>query len=451
MEESAGPLDRLRIAAIILIVIGIIETTVFALALKFGFSFVGGSVVYVYVGYRLLKRNTQTYKTVTRVLTAVLAFMMSGVCFFLVISAYTATSEIGMRLSLPIPTTAVAIAYSVVAASLSYLLFHPETRHGIGLEQAGLNPWILHLTKRRAIGVAVSGAIICGLFLGPHVTSNPLRPIATAVHEDEKVRQSVGEISQISLSSFRVFNWIVHASITVYGSINTGSYYAELDPSGEVSLDSYDFESMPDLAPSAIELPELPEYEAPSSTSGSEVILLSTSFEAQGSDVVNEIVPFVQHGDHVWARQTSPRSGLFAINAIPTGNPGVGAYFRESLSKALLSSTLDGSYKPFDVAPFRSVTLEFWRFSSSNPSETHNCLGSLRVDYRLDDREWQSKMVYCGRHKAKASKWNFDSLTFDTAGSTKLDIIFEYEYPPGRWPDRTAVYLVDDLRVRGSR
>lgn len=451
MDGSAEPLDRLRIAAIILIVLGIIETIIFALAFKYGFSFGGGSVVYVYVGYRLLKRNPQTYKTVTRALTAVLAILMSGVWFLLVIAAYTTTSEIGVSLSLPIATTAVAIAYSVVVASLSYLLFHPETRRGLGLEQAGPTPWILHLTKRRAIGIAVSGAIICGLILGPHVKSNPLRPIVTAVREDEQVQKSVGEISQISLSSFRVFNWTVQASITVYGSTNTGSYYAELDTNGEVNLDSYDFESMPDLVPSAIEIPELSEYEAPRSTSKSEVVLLSTSFELQGSDVVNEIAPFVQHGDHEWARQTSPRSGLFAINAVPTGNPGFLAYFGESLSRVLLSSTLDGTYEPFDVSPFQSVTLEFWRFSTSNPSETHNCLGSLRVDYRLDDQEWQSKMVYCGRHKARASKWSLGSLTFDTSGSTKLDIIFEYEYPPSNLPDRTAVYLVDDLQVRGSR
>ncbi len=384
MDESTKPLDRLRIAAIILIVLGIIETIVFALAVKYGFSFGGGSIIYVYVGYRLLKRNPQTYKTVTRVLTAVLAVLMSVVWFLLLIAAYTTTSGIGMNLSLPVATTAAAIAYSGVVTTLSYLLFHPETRCDLSLEQAGLNPWILHLTKRRAIGVAVSGAIICGLILGPHIKSNPLRPIATAIQEDEQVQQSVGEISQMSLSSFRVFNWTVHAAITVYGSTNTGSYYAELSSKGDVRLDSYDFESMPDLVPSASEIPEVAEYQAPSSASDSAVVLLSTSFEQHGRDVINEIAPFVRHGDHAWARQTSPRSGQFAINTIPKGNPGVLSYFGESLNRALLSSTLDGTYEPFNVAPFQSVTLEFWRFSTSNPSETHNCLGSLRVDYLYD-------------------------------------------------------------------
>ena len=451
MDGSTEPLDRLRIAAIILIVLGIIETIVFALAVKYGFSFGGGSIIYVYVGYRLLKRNPQTYKTVTRILTAVLAVLMSGAWFLLLIAAYTATSEIRMSLSLPVTTTAVAIVYSVVVASLSYLLFHPETRRDLSLEQVGLNPWILYLTKRRAIGVAVSGAIICGLILGPHIKSNPLRPIVTAIQEDEQVQQSVGEIDQMSLSSFRVFNWTVHAAITVYGSTNTGSYYAELSSKGDVRLDGYDFESMPDLVPSASDIPEVAEYEAPSSTSESEVMLLSTSFEQQGRDVVNEIAPFVQHGDHKWARQTSSRSGKFAINAVPTGNPGILRYFGESLNRALLSSTLDGTYEPFDVSSFQSITLEFWRFSTSNPSETHNCLGSLRVDYRLDDQEWQSKMVYCGRYKAKASKWSHGSLTFDTAENSKLDIMFEYEYPPSGRPDRTAVYLIDDLQVVGSQ
>ena len=41
MDGPVEPVDRLRIAAIILIVLGIIETIVFALAVKYGFSFGG--------------------------------------------------------------------------------------------------------------------------------------------------------------------------------------------------------------------------------------------------------------------------------------------------------------------------------------------------------------------------------------------------------------------------
>ena len=287
MNVAAEPLDRLRVAAIILIVLGIVETIVLALAFKYGFGFGGGSVIYVYAGYRLLKRDPQTYTTATSFLTAGLAIVMSGICFLLVIATYTATSEFGMSLSMAASTTAVAFVYSVVSACLAYLLFHPETRRGLGLERAGLTPWILYLTKRRAIGIAVSGAIVCGLILGPHVKSHPLRAIAKAIHEDEQVRQSVGEIRRMSLSSFGVFNWTVRASVTVYGSTNTGSYYAELDPKGVVNLDSYDFESMPDLVPSASENPEVAEYEISGSNSESEIVLLGTSFEQQGSHVFN--------------------------------------------------------------------------------------------------------------------------------------------------------------------
>jgi hypothetical protein len=196
--------------------------------------------------------------------------------------------------------------------------------------------------------------------------------------------------------------------------------------------------------------PLVPESSGDSTSSGDIVTLLSTSFESAQRDEKGA-GPFVQQGELPWGRDIRAHSGQAAINAIPHGNPGDLRYFNKSVSPVLLNSHLSGGYAPFRVDSFRRVQLEFWRFSTSNPSETHNCLGSLRVEYRIDQGPWESKMVFCGWHKSKAREWKRSVLEFDTAGHSTLELRFDYEYPPDSRRDANAAYLVDDLSVRGYR
>jgi hypothetical protein len=199
--------------------------------------------------------------------------------------------------------------------------------------------------------------------------------------------------------------------------------------------------------------PAVPEVsEAREKPSGDVVTLLSTSFEVVRGQNSTAAGPLIQAGRLPWGLDPRGRSGQMSANAIPRGNPGDLRYFsNESISAVLLSSHLTGPYAPFLVEGFRSVQLEFWRLSTSNPSETHNCLGSLRVDYRLDQGQWQSKMVFCGRPKSRPPEWRHSVLEFDTAGHRELELRFDYEYPPDNHKDTAAVYLVDDLTVRGYR
>lgn len=452
MNWFISPTDRLKVAALILIVLGVAETIVFVLAITREFNFAGGSLVYIYAGYRLLKRSTQTYKTVTRVLTAVVAFFMAGIWFSLLLTIYVLEVDgLTVKLTPPLIPILVSITYGAIIAALTSLLFHPDTRRELNLDPAGESAWMLFLSRKRMIGVVVSGCILAGLLLGPHLKSNPLQSIVSTIWQDPQVRTAVGSVDKISLLSIHAFNWTIHTAVEVVGSGNTGFYYAELPPNGTVRLDSYDFARMPELVPILSRSPEVEEFQALDYVSENEVLLLSTSFESQATNGTSEILPFVQDGKLAWERRVTAHSGQYAINAIPEGNPGLLSYFTESLSSVLLSSRLDSTYEPFDVESFDVVTLDFWRYSTSNPSETHNCLGSVRVDYRFDDRDWETKMVYCGRHKSKAMKWSHGLLTFDTEGKGKMEIKFEYEFPPSSRLDKTAMYLIDDLQIRGSR
>jgi hypothetical protein len=60
-------------------------------------------------------------------------------------------------------------------------------------------------------------------------------------------------------------------------------------------------------------------------------------------------------------------------------------------------------------------------------------------------------MVYCGVHKSARPEWKQSRLAFVTQGRKELEIRLEYEFPPETRVDRTVVYLVDDLEVRGFR
>jgi hypothetical protein len=197
------------------------------------------------------------------------------------------------------------------------------------------------------------------------------------------------------------------------------------------------------------EEPALPETSAAERSSTEVTTLLSTSFEQPGNGDKGLTLPFVQAGALPWGRDTRPRSGRAALNLIPEGNPGDLRYFDRSVSPALLSSRLDGTYAAFRVEGLSYVELEFWRLSTSNPSETHNCLGNLVVHYRFDRGEWSTKMVYCGQHRSKPLVWRRSLLSFDTTGHKEMELRFDYEYPPDVHRDRAAVYLVDDLAVRG--
>lgn len=197
--------------------------------------------------------------------------------------------------------------------------------------------------------------------------------------------------------------------------------------------------------------PAVPEVSWDGVLSGDVVTLLSTSFELAPGEDKNPTRPFVQNGLIPWGRDARAHSGQAAINVIPHGNPGDMRYFGQSVSPVLLSSQLGGGYVPFQVGAFRRVELEFWRLSTSNPSATFNCMGSLIVEYRLDSEPWQSKMDYCGSHKSKPQEWKHSVLEFDTAGHKVLELRFDYDYPPDNHKDRSAVYLVDDLTVRGYR
>jgi len=200
--------------------------------------------------------------------------------------------------------------------------------------------------------------------------------------------------------------------------------------------------------PAVLKDPAVPEISDPVSSDGV-TTLLSTSFELSQGDDSKTSEPFIQSAALPWGRDARARSGRMAINVIPNGNPGNLAYFDKSVSTTLLNSHLSGAYKPFQIATYRRIELEFWRLSSSNPSKTHNCLGSLRVAFRFDQGPWESKMVYCGNHKPATPKWKQALLEFPTTGHKEMEFQFDYEYPPDTNAQKDAVYLLDDLVVRG--
>ena len=444
---------KLKAAATILIVLGLAETAVLVCAIWYKFSFSGGSLFYCYAGYRLLKRSAATYKYVTRGLLVFLVLVTAGLLFIVALGVDVILAD-GISVELEeYGSWLILVPYFILVPLLTALLYHPDTRAEFGLAELGKSAWTLYLGRPRAPAVLTIGLVLAGVLLGPHLLANPFQAIANFVRSDDGVRQKIGRPLSLAFLAFGEYNWTFSSRVRAGGSRGTGLYYADLAPDGTVTLDAYGYEGVPlaRLAPKAQAEPAVPEAFGDSASAGATVVLLSTSFESAPGGSETSVRPFVQSGKIAWGRDPRAHSGDAAINVIPEGNPGKLEYFGDSVNTALLSSQPGGRYVPFRVESFRSVELVFWRLSTSNPSTWHNCLGSLLVAYRLDGGEWKSKMAYCGFHKSSPPVWKHSRLGFDTRGHKELEIRFEYEYPPETRIDKTVVYLVDDLQVRGVR
>lgn len=445
---------KITTAATILISVGVFETILIIYAILNGVGFSGGSIFYIYAGARLRKRSATAYKYVTWGLLIALALMVGALLtmtLFAVQVAFTKSLSIEVQ---HWEYVLLGVIYFITVPVLTALLYHPDTRAEFGLDEAGDSFRILYLDLPRAAGVIAGGLLFAGLVAWPHLTSNRFQAVVTALQNDGRITQKLGTPESLTLLNVAEHNWHLWTDIRATGPKGTGFYYVSQDLDGVVTVESYAYEGIPDdrdSFPKAQAEPALPERSADGKDTTDAVTLLSTSFELNSADANGGVMPFSKADKFPWSRDQRAHSGKLAINVIPGGNPGKLEYFNKSINSALLSSRLENSYTPFRVDNFQRVELEFWKLSTSNPSKTHNCLGSLRVDYRLDGGEWQSKMVYCGNHKFHAPEWTRSSLEFKTTGHRELELRFEYEYPPDTHVDRTVVYLVDDLVVRGYK
>jgi hypothetical protein len=434
----------------LLIVLGLVETAALIAAIFNKTSFAGGSILYIYAGWRLSRKDARTYNVVVIWLSVFLALLVGGV-FFSGVNAIQIALTPGLHLDVTgdLPLLFVGFVYIAVIPVLLALLFHPATRNEFGKPIRGTSPWTLYLSVPNLVGLSIAGMLLGALFIGPYWLINPYQVVTHALSSDPLVARDLGSIEEMRLMEMHVHNYQFSADLRVVGDKNTGSYYADLSPNGSVKLTNYGYaynqDAMLDI-PRVNDVPILPETE--NSYSGNTVTLISTSFEVNDG-IRTQVLPFIQNGSQLWGTSAHAHSGHVSANAIPEGNPGELSYFNKNINAVLLNSQLRNNYVPFDVAQFKQVELDFWRFSTSNPSETHNCLGSLLVEYRLDAGEWQSKMDYCGQNKSLPHEWLESQLVFNTAGHKELEIRFRYEYPPSTRKDATAVYLVDDLKVIG--
>lgn len=446
--------SKIATAATILIAVGVFETVLIIYAILNGVGFSGGSIFYIYAGFQLRKRSATAYKYVTRGLLVALALMVGALLSMTLIGVQLAFTK-GLSIELQHwEFVLLGAIYFIAVPVLVALLYHPDTRAEFGLDQVGDSGRILYLDLPRAAGLVAGGLLFAGLLGWPHLTSNRFQAVVTALQNDSRVTQKLGTPESLTLLNFAAHNWQLWTDIRATGPKGTGFYYVSQELDGVVTVESYAYEGIADdrdSFPKAQVEPALPERSADGKDTSDAVILLSTSFELSSVDAVGGVMPFSKTDKFPWSRDQRAHSGNLAINVIPGGNPGKLEYFNKSINSALLSSRLENSYTPFRVDNFQRVELEFWKLSTSNPSKTHNCLGSLRVDFRMDGGEWQSKMVYCGTHKSHAPKWTRSSLEFKTTGHRELELRFEYEYPPDTRVDRTVVYLIDDLAVRGYK
>lgn len=433
--------DSVKTLAIFLICLGTLETILLLLAIKYEFSFSGGSIFYIYFGYKILKGDLTSYKYCKFTFHALLLLITVG--FFsivLTICQILVTPNFGFSLELSPLYILIIFPYLIIIPSLVLLINHPDTQN-IFLNKLNKNTAkTLYLDKGKLILIQLGALLLSALLMAPHIFNNPYKLLVNNILTNESVKNDLGEVESTSLLAFGIHNWIIKCRIKVNGQINTGYYHVEIDQNKNVKFNVYDYDK-PITSEDFYQYVEPEVLEKSSySINENEDLLIETSFEKNQNEI-KDISPLITTGKIDWSKDKRAHSGKFSVNAIPEGNPGILSYFNKSINSA--------SLEPFNVGRYKMLKLNFWRNSTSNPSITHNCLGSLAVQYRLDNSDWKTKMVYCGKHKSKKSKWKFSELEFELNKNQKFELRFEYEYPPDMDIDKTVYYLVDDLQLIG--
>ena len=141
-----------------------------------------------------------------------------------------------------------------------------------------------------------------------------------------------------------------------------------------------------------------------------------------------------------WETDSYARTGRFALNVIPNGNPDHGGAGRGAVSSAVL--------EPFDVSNYDTISLEFWMNSTSNPQleATHNCGSSLNIYYKINSSGWIHKVSMCGSHKTEPFGWSPRSLDFDVREKSTIQFGFVY-FVQNNFADPEVYFLIDDLEI----
>jgi len=201
--------------------------------------------------------------------------------------------------------------------------------------------------------------------------------------------------------------------------------------------------------------PSLKEFSIVDSQDSTSQVLLSTSFEPTGFFSAKNISPFITN-EKAPLNITSncSNSGQYALNVIPEKTGIFQQFFPPQMDRIKMGSKLSSSFNSnmsFNVTNLNSVTLNFARYSTSNPDKRSdfNCGSSLNVYYRLDNNNWIHKMSYCGQHITETTGWKKRELIFDTQSANTIDFLFAYESLS--IANNPVLYLIDDLIITGKK
>lgn len=236
-SPEADGCRRLRSAATVLIIVGMLETVLLLAAIGSGYFFSGGCVFYVWAGWKLLRRSQKTYRYVVHGASVLLALVLASyIGGFLLIIQFVTVRAVAMFYApaewLPFAT----FAYSLPVAWLVYSLQHPHTRALFDLPPTDGYPGILFLQRRVALAVASGGVLLVALVNGPHILRNPFALIAKTALSDAAVGEKVGSVQALTLHEFWGSNWKLSSTWTVAGGKAAAHLKASVSPEGSTSI-----------------------------------------------------------------------------------------------------------------------------------------------------------------------------------------------------------------------
>jgi len=232
-------LDTIKLAAWVLIVIGILETIFFAYAIMSGESFSGGAFLYIVAGIFLFKKNKRVYKFLLFMFTTFLSLILAGIVLFGMM-----TAQIYFATDIPISWkgsslySLVFVFYIGLMIVLVALLHHPNTRHALSLKSYEATVHTLYMSRLRVGAVLGISVVFAALLVGPHVLHNPYKQIVAEIKKDALIADNVGEVQRLELIYTGEHNWHIYSDWRIIGTKGEGEYRVILSPRSHLTIES---------------------------------------------------------------------------------------------------------------------------------------------------------------------------------------------------------------------
>lgn len=236
IEEYLKSPDRyIKHFAIFLIALGVFDTVMIILAIINGFSYSGGSLIYIYGGIKLLNKNKKVYNIVRKYILFFIPLTLGALVTFLYLFILLLLTESQVFDFFSFFNISLVIIFGLTCLIIftTVLFWKKETINHFGVTENNelkiTNGLIICVPQKYIKLIGIGIIIVTIIFLGPNMYENPYLTLEYNLKNSKIVREQVGEVKRIKIKSTSIFNWILVSEIEVKGDKNTTEYSVKVN------------------------------------------------------------------------------------------------------------------------------------------------------------------------------------------------------------------------------